>query len=138
MMVELLQSKGSLGAIQNWIGNRSRRPLGAWGEWIALRYLLKRGYDIIARNWRIRHGEVDLIAYDSDDLVFIEVKTRLGPSLLPPECNVGAEKEQKLEFLAYAFLNRHELIDIPLRFDLIAIETEDRREYEIRHYKGFM
>ena len=137
-MVELLRVKGRIGSFQHWLVYPSRGPLGAWGEWLALSYLLKNKYDIVARNWRVPHGEVDLIAFENEYLVIIEVKTRHGPAILPPECNVGEEKERKLEALAYAFLNRHELTDIPVRFDLIAIETENRRDYEIRHYKGFM
>jgi putative endonuclease len=137
-MVELFRVQGRIGAIQYWLVKQLRPRLGDWGEWIALNHLLKCRYDVIARNWRIKHGEVDLIAYDGDYLVFIEVKSRRGPTRLPPERNVDEEKQSQLEFLAYSFLGRHELTDIPVRFDLIAIETPDQRSYEIRHYRGFM
>lgn len=111
--------------------------LGQFGEWIALKYLLSRRWDIIARNWRTRRGELDLIAYDGTDLVFIEVKTRQAPTQFSPEANVDNKKRDQLERLAYSFMERHELYDMPIRFDLIAIETL-ARDYCLRHYSGFM
>ena len=137
-MVELFRTLGRVGAIQAWLVGRVQPRLGDWGEWIALRYLLKCRFDIVARNWRIKQGEVDLVAYEGDHLVFVEVKTKRGPTRLPPELNIDNSKRNQLEFLAYAFLGRHELADVPVRFDLIAIESQDQRSYEIRHYRGFM
>ena len=137
-MVELFRDYGRIGVIQCWLVNQSKPRLGDWGEWIALKHLLRLRYDVIARNWRIRRGEVDIISYDGDDLVFIEVKTREGAARLPPELNVDEEKQSQLEFLAHSFLGRHELTDIAVRFDLIAVETSDRKSFEIRHYRGFM
>jgi len=137
-MVELLKVQGRIGAIRHWIVKKRKPHLGDWGEWIALRHLTKHQFDVVARNWRIRHGEVDLIAYDGDYLVFIEVKTRMGPTCLPPELNVDEVKKSQLEFLAHSFLCRHELTDLSVRFDLVAIETSNLRSYEIRHYRGFM
>jgi len=112
--------------------------LGEWGEWIALKHLLKNGYDLVGMNWKSKRGEVDLIAYDGEDLVFVEVKTRRVPSHLPPEINLDDRKKSQLEFLAHSFLARHELTGVSIRFDLIAVETPDQRNYEIRHYSGVM
>jgi putative endonuclease len=137
-MVELLKEKGRIGALQYWLVKRNQLDLGEWGEWIALKHLMSQRFDVIARNWKIKHGEIDLIAYDGDHLVIVEVKTRKCPTRLPPEINVNDAKRSQLEFLAHSFLNRYELTDVPVRFDLIAIETPDRRDYEIRHYRGFM
>lgn len=137
-MDEFSQTCGRVGRIQAWLAGRARPRLGDWGEWIALRYLLKCRFDIVARNWRINQGEVDLVAYEGEYLVFVEVKTKRRPTRLPPELNIDSAKRNQLEFLAYAFLGRHELTDVPVRFDLIAIESPDQRSYEIRHYRGFM
>jgi len=135
--MELQTQNGKVGRIRAWLATRKQVRLGQFGEWIALKYLLSRRWDIIARNWRTRRGELDLIAYDGTDLVFIEVKTRQAPTQFSPEANVDNKKRDQLERLAYSFMERHELYDMPIRFDLIAIETL-ARDYCLRHYSGFM
>lgn len=112
----------------------SRAEVGRWGEWVALKYLRREGWDILARNWRSPLGEVDLIAYDGPMLVFVEVRTRLHPGPYRPEESLDAEKEVRLERLAGDFKRRHELTDETARLDLIAIETDDLRSFELRHY----
>lgn len=109
--------------------------MGQWGEWIALKHVRRLGWDVVTRNWRGHRGEVDLIAYDGPVLVFIEVKTRRLPAALPPEANVDSEKERRLEALAMEFVTRYEVTDAPVRFDVIAIETEDLKDFELRHYR---
>ena len=110
--------------------------LGRWGEWIALKHLRKLGWDIVARNWKGFQGEVDLIAYEGPFLVFVEVKTRRGPTSLPGEENVDWKKERKLDELAFDFLLRHEIANTPVRLDVIAVETLDLREFVLRHYRS--
>ncbi len=127
-----------VGAGSRWLWGlshgRSTRALGEWGEWIALRHLRRLGWDVIARNWKGRTGEVDLIAYDGPWLVLVEVKTRRLPTRLPPEVNVDSRKERKLERLAYEFTSRHELSGVAIRFDVIGVETPDQLQYCLRHY----
>lgn len=113
-----------------------KRELGEWGEWVVLKYLRRKGWDIVARNWRGRRGEVDLIAYEGPVLVFVEVKTRRLPSALPPEANVDRQKERRLENLALEFLTRYEITGIPVRFDVVAVETADLKSCEVRHYRS--
>ena len=115
---------------------RDLRELGRWGEWIALKHLRKLGWDIVARKWKGFQGEVDLIAYDGPFLVFVEVKTRRGPTSLPGEENVDWKKERKLDELAFDFLLRHEIANAPVRLDVIAVETPDLREFVLRHYRS--
>ncbi len=116
------------------LGSIDARRLGRWGEWLALRHLRSLGWDIVARNWIARRGEVDIIAFDEEFLVFVEVKTRLrSESSPPPEETVDLRKTRKLEQLAMEFLRRYELGDKPVRFDLIAVETQDLRSFELRH-----
>ncbi len=136
--MELQTRNGKVGRIQAWLARRKGVRLGDFGEWIALKYLLFRRWDIVARNWTTRQGELDLIAYDGPDLVFIEVRTRHAPTQFSPESSVDGKKRDQLERLAYSFVERHELYDLPIRFDLIAIETHDSRDYCLRHYSGFM
>ncbi|MFZ0427840.1 MAG: YraN family protein [Acidobacteriota bacterium] len=137
-MTELLTRKGRVGRVQSWLAHRASVDLGAWGEWLALRHILRLGYDVLARNWTSRHGELDLIAYEDETLVFIEVKTRRSPSLLRPEDALTEQKKERLERLAYRFLQRHELEAGPLRFDLIAIDCPSERDFELRHYRGVL
>ena len=87
-------------------------------------------------SWRGHQGEVDLIAYDGPSLVFVEVKTRRLPALLPPEENVDRKKQRKLEALATEFFFRYEVTDAPVRFDVIAIETRDLKKFRLRHWKN--
>ena len=70
-MVELRKSRGRIGLIQYWLVRWQKPRLGDWGEWVALQHLLKCGFDVIARNWKISRGEVDLIAYDGEHRVKI-------------------------------------------------------------------
>lgn len=130
--------KGRVGWLQAWLARRRKTPLGAWGEWIALNWLLHLNWDVLARNWTTPRGELDLVARDRDCLVFVEVKTRLSGAISRPEDAVDDEKRDRLERLALGFLRRHELGETPIRFDLIAIETPDRRHFQLRHYLGFM
>ncbi len=120
-----------------WLQHPIAPPeLGRWGEWIALKHLRKLGWDIVARNWKGFQGEVDLIAYDGPFLVFVEVKTRRGPTSWPGEESVDWKKERKLDELAFDFLVCHEISKTPVRLDVIAVETTDLRGFVLRHYRN--
>jgi len=141
---------GELGRLDRLLARLFKPSLGAWGEWVALAYLRRLGWDIIARNWRSGRGELDLVAYDpitrapgarenlqTPFLVFLEVKTKIVPSALPPEDQIGKRKEEMLDRLIDDFCLRYEIFDCPVRLDVIAIETEDQRSYLLRHYLGW-
>jgi putative endonuclease len=104
-------------------GSDSRKRLGAWGENVAATYLESQGYDIIARNWRCRSGEIDLIAQAGDLLLFVEVKTRRGRDMGTPEEGLTPAKSRQLITLAEVYLAEHEL-DVEWRIDLIAVELD--------------
>ncbi|HSR54210.1 MAG TPA: YraN family protein [Acidobacteriota bacterium] len=112
-----------------------RAALGRWGEWLALRHLRRRGWDVVARNWSCRAGEIDLIAYNSGHLGFFEVRTRKSPSQVRPEETVDEEKLARVETAAWYFLRRYELADQPFALHLIAVETPDLRSYTLRHWR---
>lgn len=135
--MQLIEREGRISWWRRRLFARCGVDYGCWGEWIALGHLLREGFDVLARGWRCRAGELDLVAYDGDELVFVEVKTRRAPTAFPPEVAVGSAKRARLELLADLFRARYELFDGPARFDLIAVETPDRRQYRLRHYKGF-
>ncbi|WP_298815273.1 YraN family protein [Chloroflexus sp.] len=78
-----------------------KRRLGDRGEQVAVAYLEQRGYVVIARNWRCRFGEIDLVARDGDQLVFVEVRARHDPYALE---SITPRKRQRLITLAYSYL----------------------------------
>jgi len=104
-----------------------RKALGRQGEDLAAAYLARQGYDIIMRNWRIRSGELDIVAQDGDWLVFVEVRTRrigkgaAGPMLGSPEESVTPRKQPQLVALADAYLFESSWGG-PWRIDVVALE----------------
>ena len=107
-----------------------RKTLGRAGEDEAVARLVAAGWEIVARNWRTRAGEIDIIAREGDWLVFVEVKTRRvgaggAPYLGRPEEAVTAKKQLQLARMAELYL--HELRWGGLwRADVIAIELDAR------------
>ncbi len=95
--------------------------LGRRGERLACRYLLKRGFDIVARRYRGRSGELDIIAYDADTLVFIEVKSRVSGEYGDPTEFVGWEKQQRLRRTAVQFIAEYDLGQYAYRFDIVSV-----------------
>jgi putative endonuclease len=72
---------------------------GAWGEDLALRYLTRRGFQLVKRNYRTRYGEIDLILRKDDLLVFVEVKLRRGTGFGNPLEAVTLQKQTTLRSL---------------------------------------
>lgn len=100
-----------------------RQKLGRWGESVAATYLEAQGYRIAGRNWRCRHGEVDLVAWAGQELVFVEVKTRRGQDMGAPEEGLTAVKQKKLLAIAEEYVIQHDL-DVDWRVDLVAVELD--------------
>ena len=100
---------------------QNRKQLGDLGEHLAEDYLVERGYGILARNWRCQEGELDLVAQQSQMLVFVEVRTRRGARLGSPEESITPAKQARLIQLAYAFLAEYDDPDCAWRIDVIAI-----------------
>jgi putative endonuclease len=105
--------------------------LGKKGEDIAVRFLTAKGYRIIERNWRTGRDEIDIIAYDGNILVIVEVKTRSTDFFGEPEEAVTERKQKFLVRAAEEYVNRKE-IDSEIRFDIISIIIEQGKE-TIRH-----
>ena len=104
------------------MGN-GRKQLGAWGERVAAAHLEAKGCRIVARNWRCRQGEIDLIAQTGAVLAFVEVKTRRGRGMGAPEEALTPRKSRKLIQLAQLYLAEHDL-DVDWRIDLVAVELD--------------
>jgi putative endonuclease len=94
---------------------------GKEGEKIAAAYLKKNGYRIIEINFRCPIGEIDIVAKEKDDLVFVEVKTRKSMELGYPEQAVGIRKQKKMSQLALWYLQKRKIAEINARFDVVAI-----------------
>ena len=105
--------------------------LGEYGEELAVRYLLSKGYSILERNWRHAKAEVDIIALCGDTLAVVEVKSRSTEAFGDPLESVSREKIRLLRKAINAYVNQKQ-IDLEIRFDLIGVVLEgDRRR--IRH-----
>jgi putative endonuclease len=111
--------------------------IGFQGEQIASQFLVDQGYAIRARNWRVREGELDIVAEEDGIIVFVEVKTRRSRKYGYPEEAITAAKRRRLLKAAFAYLEEHQLLDREWRFDVIAIEcSHDNRLMRMDHYKN--
>lgn len=108
--------------------------LGRRGEDAAARFLDKRGYEIVDRNWKCFAGEADIVARDGDSLVFVEVKTRSNCDKGFPAEAVNKAKRERYEKIALAYLQDHEVSDIAVRFDVVAIVVIATDRALIRHH----
>src|SRR5437762_7630421 len=100
--------------------SQDRVILGKTGEDLACRELERRGYAIVARRYRLRRGELDIIARDGPTLVFVEVKARGGRAFGDAIEAVTGPKRRRMAHLAMDYLVRHRLTDCACRFDVVA------------------
>jgi len=99
-----------------------RRRLGAFGERLAAAHLEAKGYRILARNYRCREGEIDVVAQDGETLVFVEVRTRRGDAMGGPAESVTASKEARLVAAATAYVQALPQPPADQRIDVVAIQ----------------
>jgi putative endonuclease len=107
--------------------SRSRVALGKIGEDLACRELRRLGYAILARRYRRRTGELDIIARDGPTVVFIEVKAREGRKFGDAVEGVTGLKRRRMTRVALEYLVRHRLTDCPCRFDVVSIHMENEQ-----------
>lgn len=113
---------------------KQSKELGRKGEQAAIRFLVRHGYDIIARNWECAAGEADIIARDGDAVVFVEVKTRSSVEKGLPEEAVTAAKRKRYEKIAGYFLRDYPEVDVPVRFDVVSILVMHESKAFVRHH----
>ncbi len=111
----------------------SRQRLGQSGEETVARYLEKNGYTILTKNYRCKIGEIDIIARDGADLVFIEVKTRSGLGYGSPAAAVTLRKQRQITRAAQWYLAEQQLFDVPARFDVISVLYGEANRQQIDH-----
>ncbi len=102
--------------------SHARQELGKYGENLACAELEKRGYAILARRYRRRGGELDIIARDGPTIVFVEVKARDGCEFGAGVESVTALKRRRMAAVALDYLFRHRLTECPCRFDVVSID----------------
>lgn len=116
----------------------TRAELGALGEQLAVDHLLGQGWVILARNWRCRYGELDVIAAEpgARAVVFVEVKTRTGDGFGGLACAVGPAKVRRLRRLAGVWLSAQQNRWDQVRLDVIGVRLGRCRTPEITHVRG--
>ena len=110
----------------------ARITLGKRGEELACRELERRGYAIVARRFRVRGGELDIVARDGPTLVFVEVKARQSLAVGEGFESVTPAKQRRIEQLAAAWLVRNPH-DGAIRYDVLSLQWTGRR-FRITHF----
>nr|BCX01257.1 MAG: UPF0102 protein [Bacteroidota bacterium] len=109
--------------------------LGRRGEALAATYLERKGWRILDRNYRFERAEVDLVATDGREIIFVEVKTRASDQMGYPEEAVTARKRRQLYRVAEAWLQERRMWGSPIRFDIIAILWPPKGEPVVEHFE---
>lgn len=114
---------------------KDKKKLGKFGERIACNFLKLKNFRILQTNFFSQYGEIDIIAIDSETLVFIEVKTRKS-NLQAALNSVSFAKQKKITNTAYSYLQRNpQYENLPTRFDVIIIIQVNDHNFDIKHLK---
>ena len=112
----------------------TQKEIGNKGERIAVGYLIREGYEILATNWYYMHYEIDIIARDNEELVIVEVKSRTGDTYEHPSEAVSNQKIHYLINAAEAYIfEKNSMLDT--RFDVISIIFFGKN-YQLEHFKN--
>lgn len=117
---------------------RNTKKLGIFAEGIARRYLLKKGYEILAANYRMNFGELDIVARKNGIVCFIEVKAnkKLYEGF-EPELRVDSRKQNKLIKLATAYMLNKGLHETPWQIDIVSVIFDfENKKAGIKHFKN--
>lgn len=112
----------------------ARQRLGEEGEAVACATLERLGYAIIARRYRTRLGELDIVADDHGTVVFVEVKTKTDSTFSDPVEAVTKQKQRRLVLMGEQYVGLHHLDSTPCRFDVVTVDTSVTPS-KITHYK---
>lgn len=116
---------------------RSRKRhlrLGRRGENLACRLLKEKNYDILCRNYKVKSGEIDIVARDGGVLVFVEVKTLRDTTRSRPAVNLKFHQKRRIFRAAGNYLRAIGNPGVPFRFDLVELVLSAWRVHEIRHW----
>ena len=112
-----------------------RRLVAKLGEDAAAQYLARAGYTLLDRNYRCRSGEIDIVAREGEELVFMEVRARSSASFGSPEDSVTAAKAAKMSACALEYLAERAVRTASWRVDFLAVDVRGGRVTQIRHLK---
>ncbi len=121
---------------------RDNKKVGAIGEQAAEKFLRKKGYEIIERNFYTRFGEIDIIAREKRKgrtlpiTVFVEVKTKSGDQYGEPWEMVGRKKLRQVQNMAQVYLTKNGLGEVPCRIDVIGVWLRDRKLEKLEHWEN--
>ncbi len=111
--------------------------LGKHGEQIARRFLKKQNYKILHKNWKYKHSEIDIIAYDKQVLVFIEVRLRDQHALVRGLESISKQKRSALRRACFVYLKKYAPNITTYRFDVIDIEHNNQNNTDkIYHFEN--
>jgi putative endonuclease len=112
-----------------------RKPLGDFGERVAAAHLQAKGYGIIDSKFRVFEAEIDLVARDGGDIVFVEVRTRRGGEPGMAALSISRTKARKMRHAVEWYVERHpDIADAPLRIDVVTVELDgDGTLREVTH-----
>ncbi|NOZ86855.1 MAG: YraN family protein [Deltaproteobacteria bacterium] len=114
-----------------------KQELGRVGEQLAMELLESKGYDLVAKNWRGRIGELDLVVSGHGVLVFVEVRTLKADDFDDPLASIGPSKIRQVSRTAREYLSRNPPPkDVDLRFDVVGVTLTDGSGAKIEHIKG--
>lgn len=116
--------------------SNSRQRTGNLGEQITATFLAGQGFRILERNFRVRYGELDIVAVDGATLVFVEVKTRSSRVFGIPEEAVTPRKVSLMEKAIHAYVATRPVLRGPMRIDVVAVELSPAGQPVIRHHRN--
>ena len=120
---------------------RVKDAVGRFGEDVAAAHLEAAGLRIVERNWRCREGELDIVAREHSDLVFVEVKTRSSLAFGSPAEAVSRTKAARLRRLALRWLQEHRDLDqfwAAVRFDVVSVVRHQTLGVQVQHLRGVL
>jgi putative endonuclease len=115
--------------------SEARRRTGRLGEDAAAAYLDRAGWTILHRNYRCSQGEIDVVAWDGDELVFLEVRARSSSTFGAPEEALTRAKARKVACCALAYLQERGHDRLPWRIDFVAVSVTRGRVTRLEHFR---
>lgn len=114
----------------------SKKQIGLLGQKAVVYFLQKRNIRVLQENVFVRNGELDIIAKEGDELVFIEVKTRLAPTRFFPEDNITIRKRQALgRSISYYLAQNNDVLYTSIRFDVAAVIYDKKaKKMHVRYF----
>ena len=114
----------------------STKEKGDRGEDLATMYLENKGLTILERNYRFDKAEVDIVAHNGREIIFVEVKLRSSVNYGYPEDAVTEEKKKQIFKAAEAWLYERKMDGSPARFDVVSIISKSKTEHKIKHFEN--